>query len=1218
VFLEPRTLPTTGTYTILIDPQGGYTGSATLTLYSVPADVSGTLTPGAAPLTVTMAVPGQNSKLTFNGTYGQRVSLSINSSSITNYAYIYILKPDGSQVTNTYVYQNGTGLIDTQTLPLTGTYTVLVDPQGANTGSMSLQLHDSTDVNGGTITPGGAAVTVGVTATGQSGRVTFSGTTGQRVSLGVSGVSIPGAYVYLLNPDGTTVAYVYTGTGGTFMDTQTLQSNGTYTILVDPQGAHTGNATLTLYAVPADNAGMITPGGSPVTVTAAAPGHNPRLTFNAAAGQRVSINLSGATIPSYSYVYLLKPDGSQVTNTYVYQNGTATIPTQTLPVSGTYTILVDPQGTNIGNLTVGLTNDGTVTVTPPVSDVTGTITAGGAAATVTTTTAGQNARLTFSGTYGQRVSLSINSSSISNYAYIYLLRPDGSQVTNTYVYQNGTGFIDTQMLNATGTFTILVDPEGANTGSMTLQLNDAAEVNAGAITPGGAAVTTSVAIPGKNALTTFNGTAGQRVSLNVSGVTIPGSYVYVKSPDGSTLGYVYTGTGGAFLDVHTLPADGTYTILVDPQGTYTGGITLTLYNVPADPSGTITAGGAATTVTTTTAGQNARLTFNGTFGQRVSLSINSSSIPNYAYIYLLRPDGTQVTNTYVYQNGTGFIDMQTLPMPGTYTILVDPQGTGAGEMSLQLHDATEVNGGAITPGGAALTATMGSAGQRARFTFSGTAGQRVSLNISGVTIPGSYVYLLAPDGATLANIYTGTGGAFLDTQTLPATGAYTLLVDPQGTYTGSATLQLYNVPGDTVGTITPGTPVTVTVATPGHNPQLAFNGTYGQRLSVSVSGSTIPNYAYVYLLRPDGTQVANTYVYQNGTALIDAQSLPLSGTYLIRIDPNGAGTGELAVQLNDVSDVGGTISTGGAPVTLTTTSAGQNASLTFNGTEGQRVSLKISGVTIPGTYVYLKNPDGATLAYVYSGTGGAFMDTQMLPVTGTYTILVDPSNTSTGSATLTLYDVPADASGAITAGTPVTVTAAAPGHNPKLTFSGTYGQRVSLSINSSSISNYAYIYLLRPDGSQVTNTYVYQNGTGFIDVQTLPMPGTYTVLVDPEGVNTGSMTLQLNDAAEVNAGTVTPGGAGATATTTAPGQNAKVTFEGVEGQRVTVHLTGNTMSTVLVSLLTPDGMLLASTNSSGGSFDLAAQTLPTTGTFVIRIDPSWTNTGAIGVSVTNQ
>src|SRR5207248_6801038 len=112
------------------------------------------------------------------------------------------------------------------------------------------------------------------------------------------------------------------------------------------------------------------------------------------------------------------------------------------------------------------------------------------------------------------------------------------------------------------------------------------------------------------------------------------------------------------------------------------------------------------------------------------------------------------------------------------------------------------------------------------------------------------------------------------------------------------------------------------------------------------------------------------------------------------------------------------ISPGGGPVTLTTTSAGETAQLKFNGTAGERVSLLMSAVSISASQVSLLGPNGATVATTYAGTSGGFMDTKTLPVSGAYTILVDPLGNATGSMTLALYDVPADAGGSITPGGP--------------------------------------------------------------------------------------------------------------------------------------------------------------------------------------------------------
>jgi hypothetical protein len=45
-FLEPFTIPTTGTYTIKIDPRQWYAGSTTVTVYDIASDQAGTITAG--------------------------------------------------------------------------------------------------------------------------------------------------------------------------------------------------------------------------------------------------------------------------------------------------------------------------------------------------------------------------------------------------------------------------------------------------------------------------------------------------------------------------------------------------------------------------------------------------------------------------------------------------------------------------------------------------------------------------------------------------------------------------------------------------------------------------------------------------------------------------------------------------------------------------------------------------------------------------------------------------------------------------------------------------------------------------------------------------------------------------------------------------------------------------------------------------------------------
>jgi YD repeat-containing protein len=1088
----------------------------------------------------------------------------------------------------------------------------------------------------------GGSQTVAINTTDKIGLIVFDASAGQRVSLKVTASTVSGGSLTIYNPYGTSIASVSYNTSGGFIDTPTLPINGTYTILIDPNTGVTGSTTFTLYNA-TDATGTITPGGPAVTATTTTPGQNAQLTFNGTAGQRVSLKISGVTLTGgngYVDVYIKQPDGTTLASSTYISSGGAFIDVQTLQTAGTYTVLVDPQSTNTGSVTL--------TLYDVPADAASPITPGGPAVTMTTTIPGQNAQLTFNGTAGQQVSLRMTGVTLTGgngYLDVYIKQPDGTTLASSNYISSGGAYIDVQTLPVAGTYTILVNPQTTNTGSVTLTLYDVPADITGPITPGGAPLTITTTTPGQNARLTFDGTAGQRISLKMSGVTLTGGNgyvdVYIKKPDGTILvSSAYISSGGAFIDVQTLAVAGTYTILVDPQGTNIGSVTLTLYDVPPDTTGPITPDGPAVTVTNTVPGQNEQLTFNGTTGQRVSLKISGVTLTGgngYVDVYIKKPDGTTLVSSAYISSGGAYIDVQALPVAGTYTILVDPQTTNTGSVTLTLYNVPNDITGAITPGGPAVTTTFVTPGQNAQLTFSGAAGQRVSLRITGVTLTGGNgyvdVYIKKPDGTNLASsTYISSGGAYIDVQTLPVAGTYTVLVDPQGTNTGSVTLTLYDVPPDITGPITPGgAAVTVTNSVPGHNAQLTFTGSVNQRVSLRITNVTLTGgngYVDVYIKKPDGTTLASSNFISSGGAFIDIQTLPVAGTYTVLVDPQGTNTGSVTLTLYDVAaDIGGTITPGGPAVTVTTTIPGQNAQPSFNGTAGQRVSLKISGVTLTGgngyVDVYIRKPDGTTLASsTFISSGGGYIDVQTLPVAGTYSILVNPQGTNTGSVTLTLYDVPADSTGPITpGGAAVTVTNSVPGQNAQLTFSGSVNQRVSLKISGVTLTGgngYVDVYIKKPDGTtQVSSTFI-SSGGAFIDVQTLAVAGTYTILVDPQGTNTGSVILTLYDVPADTTGTVTLGGAAVNASNSVPGQNAALTFSGTAGQQATVHVTGNTMGTVTVSLLKPDGTSLTSATTFGGTtLNLATQTLPVTGTYTIKIDPGGFGTGSMSVSVSN-
>jgi YD repeat-containing protein len=413
-------------------------------------------------------------------------------------------------------------------------------------------------------------------------------------------------------------------------------------------------------------------------------------------------------------------------------------------------------------------------------------------------------------------------------------------------------------------------------------------------------------------LVTFSGTAGQRVSLlGTQGMS--GFYfgcdvnVSLLTAYGTPIDFLPTcmeSTG--FMEVKTLRATGTYTILVVPTSPATGSVTLTLVDVPADPAGTITADGTPVTVTTTAAGQNARLTFSGAAGQRISLvgtqGMSGQVLACDVNVTILAPDGTALAGGSACMEGSGFIDPASLPAAGlpasgTYTIFVDPASSATGSLTLRLNTVTDFSG-ATNANGAAMTVPLTTAGQNGIVTFSGAASQWVSLTTSGI---GGQLALacdvnasiLRSGGSTLVSPTCVEGNGFIDALQLPASDTYTIFIDPASSVTGTLILKVYTATSATGSvTINGGSSPFSTV--PGQNIDVTFSGAANQ----SVRGSTTANpsaCATLKILRQDGTTVVSSYTGCGTTITMPATTLPAGETYHLIVDPSGAAAGTFGI-----------------------------------------------------------------------------------------------------------------------------------------------------------------------------------------------------------------------------------------------------------------------------------------------------------------------------------
>jgi YD repeat-containing protein len=403
---------------------------------------------------------------------------------------------------------------------------------------------------------------------------------------------------------------------------------------------------------------------------------------------------------------------------------------------------------------------------------------------------------------------------------------------------------------------------------------------------------TSLSVPTANkvALLAFDGTEGHRAALGIASVTGGSVIVSLYDPLAKVIqSALSVGTDG-FLDTTNLLSSATYSLVFAPQTTASTGATLTLYDVPADFAAAISAGGAAVTVTTTVPGQNGRLTFTGTAGQRVSLDQSGYNCFLSATT-LLNPDNSVQASTC----GGAFIDVQTLGATGTYAIVVDPKAATTGSTTLTLYNVPADTTGSISPGGAAVTVTTTVPGQNGTLTFTATAGQRVALNQSGYNCFTATTTLKKPDGSTQAST---CGGTYIDTQTLSAAGTYTILVDPKDQTTGSTTLTLLAVPADASGSATiGGSGVSLSMGSIGQNGAVTFTGTQGQQATVHITNNTVNGVVYVTLLSTDGvTVLTSTAAFMSGVDLT-TQTLPATGTYTVVVDPSGMSTGSVTVSI---------------------------------------------------------------------------------------------------------------------------------------------------------------------------------------------------------------------------------------------------------------------------------------------------------------------------------
>jgi hypothetical protein len=437
--------------------------------------------------------PGGVDIYTFSGVAGQQVYFDLFGVDPALAQVRWKLVAPGGQVLFDRIF-NCCGGVDpgVVTLPETGVYTIRAGESASpGTGTYGFTLwnvpppDEFTIAVGDTITnsvPGPGAGNI--ESPGVKDVYTFDATAGQQVYFDLFGVAPELAQVNwkLSAPDGTTIFdRILNCCGGADAGVRTLTQGGTYTITVgDDTDAGVGTYGFTLWNVPAPDAFNIAIGDTisngvpgPGAGNIESPGVKDIYTFNGAAGQQVYFELFGVASELAQINWkLTAPDGAVIFDRILNCCGGADAGVQTLPLAGTYTLVVGDDS-NAGTGTYGFTlwnvpppDEFTIAIGDTVSDG---VPAPGAG---NIESPGVKDVYTFNATAGQKVFFALSGVPPALVQVNWkLTAPDDTVIFDRILNCCGGADAGEFTLAQTGTYTITVgDDSDAGTGTYSFEL----------------------------------------------------------------------------------------------------------------------------------------------------------------------------------------------------------------------------------------------------------------------------------------------------------------------------------------------------------------------------------------------------------------------------------------------------------------------------------------------------------------------------------------------------------------------------------------------------------------------------------------------------------------------------------------------------------------------------------------------------------------------------
>ncbi len=1196
-----------GDYTLTIDAVGDAfaanrdaTGAYSFRLSDLAAATP--LTPGTS-VSGTLTPANGTDLYRFDATAGDSFYFDVQTRTGASNARWRLIDPLGAELFHTSFTGSSPSDVDTLTLSQTGTYTLLLEGNIADTGSGSYTINvRPASISTVPLTLGNL-VTDAIAGIGEQDRYTFT---------------LPGAAMLYFDSltNNSSLTWTLAGPAGTAVSNRRFDSDssngaavlnlpaGAYTLTIDGTGEATGPYAFRLWDLA--QATPLTP-ETPVSGSLSPATETDLYRFTAAAGDRFFFDVTARTNPGFSTWRLVDPYGNNLFNKG-FVNTASDVDVLTLAQPGTYTLLVE------GSITDTTPGTYTFNVQPaPVRTaaltlgnvVSGAIATGGALDQYTFALPGP-ARLYFDSFTNNR-----------NVTWT-LAGPAGTAVSNRpFDSSDGAAVLDLPA----GAYTLTIDFVTDQTGAYSFRLSDLA--SATPLVPG-TPVSGTLAPGNETDLYRFTAAAGDRFYFDVlarSGTAVA-TWRLIDPYDNVLFNSNFINTTSSDVDALTLAQPGTYTLLLEGSVVNTGADTgIYTFNVtPATvTSAPLTLGG---TVSGALAAPGAQDRYTFTLPAAALLYFDALTNNSNLTWTLTGPAGTAVSNR-PFTTAFDFSSNPVVSVPaGDYALTIDLPGDQTGAYAFRLWDV--VQAAALTPG-TPVSGSLDPANETDLYQFTAAAGDRFSFDLQARTNGGgSHWRLLDPYGnVVFNNSFSDTTASDVGPTTLAQPGRYTLLLEGAVGDTGSDSYTFAVVPqGNTPPAPPPSTP-------------LALGSTVSASISAAGEqdryGFTLANAALLYfdaltnngnfnwtLTGPAGTAVSGRSFV--GSDSLDASGNPVvavpAGDYVLTVAASGSAIGNYSFRLSDLSSA--TPLTPGTPVGGELNPGNETDLYRFTAAAGDRFFFDVQARTNGGFSNWrLIDPYGNVLfSTLFNSTTSSDVDVLTLAQPGTYTLLLEGriSDTAPGSYTINVQPAPGSTT-ALTPGSTVNGTIATAGDQDRYTF--TLAGASLLYFDALTNNRSLNWTLTGPGGTAVANRLF---SFGDFDTSSNPIvrvpAGDYTLTIDLPGDQTGAYAFRLSDLS--SATPLTPG-TPVSGELNPANETDLYRFTAAAGDRFFFDVQARTNGGLsLWRLIDPYGNVVFATRFADTTSDVDVQTLAQSGTYTLLLEGNLGDTGSGSYTINVQ